>query len=229
MHADIAIKTTQMNWTDHFEGWLEVHGKPGPTAHNRLQAARKRVSLNTSDDWQWLSDALCNPNQRAFVALVFRYQPVPKRLLSAFVRAAVSEHNPSRNRFYVEPCVRSWGFCEVNRRLLRLLQEGSNVEKAGAASAFYWAQGNPRHEDISPLRTKIRCALLREFIQNGDLAVRQRIVSLLRLDRSLYPPSDQPLIDRAIEVARSHPDEYIRHRIEIQLGGGGPFKPIPTT
>lgn len=224
-----AVTLTKMTWTDHFEGWLEAHGKPGPTAHNRLQAARKRVSLNTSDDWQWLSNALGNPDQRLFVAMVFRYQPLPKRLLAAFLHAAVLERSPSRNRFYIEPCVRSWGIGEVNRRLLHFLQEGSNAEKAGAASAFYWVHGNPRNENVSELRAKIRCALLHEFVQNSDLAVRQRIVPLLRLDPSLYPPSDQPLIDQAIEVARFHPDEYIRHRIEIQLGGDGPFKPIPTT
>ena len=218
-----------MEWAEHFEGWLKASGKPGPAAHLELEAARQRVPSNTPDDWQWLSEALGDPTRRVFVALVFKYQPVPKRLLGAFLHAAVLELDPSRNRMYIEPCVRSWGGGEVNRRLLRYLHEGSNAEKAGAASAFYWAQGNPRSEELDQLRNTVRSALLHEFVKNEDLVVRQRIVPLLRLDPSAYEAEDHPLIARAVQLARSHPDEYIRHRIEVQLGGGGTFKPIPST
>ncbi|MBX3628033.1 MAG: hypothetical protein KF892_23695 [Rhizobacter sp.] len=217
----------QMDWHEHFSGWFEATGRPGPTAHLRLAAARKRVQTNTPADWQWLSDALADPARKVFVALVFKLQPVPKRLLTPFLHAAVLERNPSRNRIFVEPCVRSWGGREINRRLLRHLQNGSNEEKAGAASAFYWAQGNPRCEDLSQLRSSIRSALLREFVSNEDVSVRQRIVPLLRLDVSAYPVEEHSLIAEAIALARAHPDEYIRHRIEVQLGAGGPFKPIP--
>jgi hypothetical protein len=181
------------------------------------------------DDWQWLSQALSDTKRKVFVALVFKYQPVPKRLLPAFMHAAVLEPNPSRNRMFIEPCVRSWGGGEVNHRLLRHLQEGTNEEKAGAASAFYWAQGNPRNEDLGELRSTIRSALLHEFAGNSDLRVRQRIVPLLNLDQAAYDEQDHPLIAQAITLARSHPDEYIRHRIEIQLGGDGPFRAIPDT
>lgn len=218
-----------MGWTERFEGWTAASGTPGPEAHLQLEAARRSVSSNSADDWQWLSQALDDVKRKVFVALVFKYQPVPKRLLAAFVHAALLEPNPSLNRMFIEPCVRTWGSGEVNRRLLHYLQEGTNEEKAGAASAFYWAQGNPRNEELGELRSAIRSALLHEFVCNTDLRVRQRIVPLLNLDQAAYGEQDHPLIAQAIALARSHPDEYIRHRIEIQLGGDGPLRAIPVT
>lgn len=203
--------------------------KPGSEAHLQLEAARRSVTSNSSDDWQWLAEALGDTKRKVFVALVFKHQPVPKRLLPAFLHAALLEPNPSRNRMFIEPCVRSWGGGEVNRRLLRYLQEGTNEVKAGAASAFYWAQGNPRNEELGELRSTIRSALLHEFVYNSDLKVRQRIVPLLNLEQAAYGEQDHPLIGQAIALARSHPDEYIRHRIDVQLGGGGPFRAIPVT
>ena len=218
-----------MGWDERFRDWIVANQKPGPDAHKQLEAARKSVRLNGANDWQWLIEALGDAKRKVFVALVFKYQPVPKRLLCAFLHAAVLESNPSLNRIFVEPCVRSWGGAEVNRRLLRFLQEGTNLERAGAASAFYWAQGNPRNEELSEIRYSVRRALLHEFVHNPDLRVRQRIVPLLNLDPSDYERQDHPLIAQAIATARSHLDEYIRHRIEIQLGGNGPFQAIPNT
>jgi len=37
----------------------------------------------------------------------------------------------------------------------------------------------------------------------------------------------QPLVQQAINIARQHADDYIRHRIEIQLGTPAPLKPLP--
>lgn len=218
-----------MEWNEYFDGWREAIGKLGPEAHLRMEAARKRVHTNTPADWQWLSASLKDPGRKIFVALVFERQPVPKRLLAPFLHAAVLERDPSRNRFYIAPCIRSWGDREINQRLLRYLETGSNEEKAGAASAFYWARGNPRDEDLGTLKAVIRSALLREFVQNEDVSVRQRIVPLLNLDPSVYSVDDRLLIAEAVAIARAHSDQYIRHRIEIQLGAGGPFMAIPGT
>jgi hypothetical protein len=216
-----------MGWTERLEQWAAACRRPGPEAHLLLEAARHSVKRNSTDDWHWLYQALGDPKRKGFVALVFKYQPVPKRLLAAFLYAAVLESNPSRNRMFIEPCIRSWGGLEVNRRLLRYLREGTNEEKAGAASAFYWAQSNPRGEDLVEIRSLIRRALLLEFVCNPDVQVRQRIVPLLNLDPSAYEEPDHPLIVKAIATAKSHSDEYIRHRIEIQLGGAGSFQAIP--
>ena len=144
------------------------------------------------------------------------------------LRAAVLERNPSLNRYFIEPCVRSYGAVRIGTALISYLENGSNEEKAGAASALYWVQPKP-NEDISGLKTQIRAAELREFVQNDDLLVRQRLIPMLSLNPNHYSEELRPLIMLAIEIARTHPDKYIRHRVEVQLGGNGPFMPIPDT
>lgn len=218
-----------MTWDEHYRLWSEVRRKPGQDAHWRMQAARKRVAENTPDDWLWLREALADPERKWFVALVFKFQPVPKRLFGAMLLAGVLERNPSLNRVFIEPCVRSLGGRAVLERLARYLEIGTEAEKAGAASALYWAGGNPRGEDLHELHQRLRSRMLWEFVHNANLDVRRRIIPRLRLEPEAYPEELRSLIPIAVEIARSHPDPYIRHRVEIQLGAGGPFMAIPDT
>lgn len=218
-----------MTWNEHYRAWSEVRRKPGQEAYWRMQAARKRVAENTEDDWRWLSEALSDPERKWFVADVFNFQPVPKRIFTSMLRAGVLERNPSFNRAFIEPCVRSLGGRRVLEQLLRYLEFGSDAEKAGAASALYWAGGNPRDEDLRALRDRLQSLMLREFVSNPDLDVRRRIIPMLSLEPGAYPEELRALVPKAIKVARSHPDEYIRHRVEVQLGSGGPFMAIPDT
>ncbi|UCV04947.1 hypothetical protein [Dechloromonas denitrificans] len=213
-----------MDWNEHFAAWLQVVNNPGPEEHLQMQAARKRVKNNSPSDWSWLAEGVGEPNKKLFVAQVFQRQPLPKRLFKPFLLAGVLEKNPSANRYFIEPCVRSFGTQAVNEVLLQYLKEGTNEEKAGAASAMYWVRG----EQSDEVRAQIREVFLQEFVANKDIEVRRRIVPALQLNPALYNEEIQPLITKAISIARTHSDEYIRHRIEIQLGSDGPFKGIPT-
>ena len=109
-----------MTWDENYHAWSEVRRKPGQEAHRRMQAARKRVAENTPDDWLWLRKALADPGRKWFVAGVFKFRSVPKRLFDAMLRAGVLERNPSLNRVFIEPCVRSLGGWRVLEQLLRL-------------------------------------------------------------------------------------------------------------
>ena len=72
--------------------------------------------------------------------------------------------------------------------------------------------------------------MLREFVGSLDSNVRRRIIPMLRLVPEAYPEEMRPLVTEAIEAAlRSHTDEYIRHRVVVQLGAGGPFMALPNT
>ena len=104
-----------------------------------MQAARKRVAQNTPDDRRWFAEAPTDPDRKWFVADVFKFQTLPKRLFGPMLRAGVLERNPSLNRVFIEPCVRSLGGRRVLEELLRYLDSGTDAEKAGAASALYWA------------------------------------------------------------------------------------------
>ncbi|MDC3984589.1 hypothetical protein [Polyangium jinanense] len=130
---------------------------------------------------------------------------------------------------FIDPCVRSFGTARVCTVLLSYLETGSNEEVAGAASALYWAWRPRPDEDLDELLSRIRAAKLQVFIRNDDLQVRRRILPSLRLEPEAYAEELRPLIARAIEIARTHADEYIRHRIEVQLGAGGPYMAIPDT
>src|ERR1700746_2926423 len=218
-----------MNWNEHYRLWAEAcEAQSRAELDKWMKEARKRVAQNAPDDWQWIRAALDDPKKKWFVAGVFRFQPVPKRLLVGMLRTAVFERNPSANRAFIEPCLRSFGVRRVNEILLQYLEVGTNEEKAGAASAFYWSFGLRRNqgiadEDVTDLMDRVACLFLREFVNNEDQNVRRRIIPLLilREDRYVYPAELRPLVTRAIKIARAHPDEYIRHRVEIQLGAGG--------
>jgi len=71
--------------------------------------------------------------------------------------------------------------------------------------------------------------MLQTFVHNEDLQVRRRIIPRLILEPGVYSEELRPLVKHAIEIARAHPDAYIRHRIEVQLGAGGPYMAIPDT
>lgn len=216
-----------MTWEEHYRLYLETRTRRGNEAYQCLQSARKRVAQNSLEDWQWLIRSLDDSERKWFVAEVFRFQQLPKRMFFPMLRAGVLERNPSLNRKFIDPCVRFYGAVRVCTVLLAYLETGSNEEKAGAASALYWAWRPKPGEDLSDLRNRMRVHMLQEFVYNEDLEVRRRIIPALKLEAEYYPEELHPLIQRAIEIVRAHPDEYIRHRVEIQLGGGGPFNAIP--
>lgn len=218
-----------MSWDEHYQLWSEARHRPGQDAHWRLQASRKRVAKNSPDDWTWLKESLTDPERKWFVALIFKFQPVPKRLFSSMLLTSVLERDPSLNRVFVEPCVRSFGARRVLEDLLRFLESGTNSEKAGAASALYWVVDNPRNEELGDIGQRIRCQLLREFVDNVDLEVRRRIIPMLKLKPKSYPKEFRALVPVAIKIACSHPDESIRHRAEIQPVAGELFMSIPDT
>jgi hypothetical protein len=121
---------------------------------------------------------------------------------------------------------------------LGYLRAGVNAERAGAARASYWASASWRwkwasgesgrgwwaHErpldpdgSLASLQREWREAILREFVANDDVDVRRSILPGLPLSAAHYPDELHGLVARAISIARSHPDEYIRHRVEIQV------------
>lgn len=105
---------------------------------------------------------------------------------------AVYERNPSYNRYFVEPCVRSTGWQPTAPALLVYVRDGTDFEKAGAFNALYWALGHssthgydledrvpdpPESEGESPTDTWHRAhkMLLEEFVRNPGVDVLELI------------------------------------------------------
>lgn len=208
------------------------------TAEAHLIKESTRASL-TPQDCRWLNEALLHDQKKWFVAFALQtMKTVPEVLYDPMIRAAVYEIDPSLNRSFVSPCIEAFGYRRVNMSLLDYLEKGSDFEKAGAANALYWAgmlrmvQGPPEkmaqnHKECAELDDiwqKRRSMFLREFVMNSNTDVRRSIVPHLNLQAEAYPPEFRPLIEEAIRIGRNAPDQYIRHRIEIELSPTQPGK-----
>lgn len=199
--------------------------------------ARKLLRNRQYNELQWHLEALAEQTEehfyrRHFIRIALRdVNQMPDALFAPMLWAAVYAEDPSFNRLYIYPCLRCFGRRKVNEELLRYAEQGSNSEKCGAANAFYWSlvsdlKGMP-HEDIQDLVLQIRIWQLTEFVTNIDVNVRRNIVPHLKMDVNKYPSELRALLPEAIRIAREHSDDYIRHRIEIQLGSGGPSQALP--
>jgi hypothetical protein len=196
---------------------------------------RKKASQPTSvciarppqDDITWFKNALEHEERKFFVAFVLKEpRTVPEILYEPMF---VQRHGSCWGRARKRP--RAW------------FENGSDREKAGAVQALYHVGrvGVPdsywRRPDsgaafklLGDPWIRQRCLLLREFVNNPSVLVRQRIIPHLDLiDVSSYPEQLQPLVPQAIQIARNHPDAYIRHRLEIQMGSDDRqlFAPLP--
>ncbi|MFF7210940.1 hypothetical protein ACFZAU_10420 [Streptomyces sp. NPDC008238] len=153
----------------------------------------------------------------------------------ALLRAAVHDPDPSFNRQFVEPALNVFGYRRVRLALLGHLRTGTDRERAGAARAWYWTalplrmplvraadptalDGTAPGDDRAVLVAEWNEAALREFVANEAIDVRRCILPLLPLRRSAYPPELHAVVDVAVATARSHPDAYLRHRVEHQVG-----------
>ncbi|MDD9377659.1 hypothetical protein M8Z33_13520 [Streptomyces sp. ZAF1911] len=153
----------------------------------------------------------------------------------ALAKAAVHDPDPSFNRGFIEPALNAFGHRRVQYTLLGYLRTGTDMERAGAARAWYWSAlplrmprvraespgstGQTDPDDGSSVVAEWNEAALREFVSNEHVDVRRCILPGLPLRKSAFPPELHDLVDAAVAVARSHPDEYIRHRVEHQVGG----------
>jgi hypothetical protein len=233
-----------MTWDDYCAEYIEaldtlkLNNRASRGKFNEVVTQLKRVikkklaSRILREDIEWLIQALNDERRKWFVVFVLNTAGnTPKSLFAPMIRAAIYELNPSANRAFIEPCLHTFGHRKVYEALLDYLKSGSNFEKAGAARAVYWAGGGLKsqaaYDALSDIRLQKRRLFLQEFVINDDLNVRRSLIPSLVLDPSQYPEEIKPLVNQAIEIARSHSDDYIRHRVEIQLGTAGLFKPIP--
>jgi len=196
-----------------------------PAERAALRAARRCISSSHTWGWEWLEAALNDAQRRWFAAEIVSGLTLPRRLFEPCLVAAISERNPSANRYLIEPCVKAAGAGRVLERLLAYLETGSVAEKAGAASALYWVRF--QSGEHSELVQRIRQQMLKEFIASSDLEVQRRILPMLQL-ADILQTSDADDAREVVRIARNHADDYIRHRVEVQLGQTS-IAPIPTS
>jgi hypothetical protein len=236
MYARIPL----MNWEATYQEFMAAELCKDYDLQERLiRQARTALQNRRLNDLEWLIAALTDAERKWFVARALaRGRQMPRGLFAPMIRAAVYEVNPSFNRQFIEPCIWAFGPRLVNEALLDYLASGTDFEKAGAANALYWASSPligmrdvpdlcEEYEGLDDIRLRKRVLLLNEFVKNGNVDVRRSIIAQLSFERELYPPDCWPLLPQAVKVARDHPDEYIRHRVEVQLGSSGLLDALP--
>ncbi|MEU5941154.1 hypothetical protein ABZ807_18615 [Micromonospora sp. NPDC047548] len=157
---------------------------------------------------------------------------MPDEWFEPLIRAAVYEPDPSFNRQLVEPAIAAFGRRRVQVALLDYLDTGAPADAAGAARAWYWTSIGVRYlpgtttmtpesaaeyEAVSDLRERYRLTALRRFLADDDLDLRRCILPGLTLDPQMYPNQMRDQVAQAVQIARTSNDDYLRHRVEIQV------------
>jgi hypothetical protein len=176
--------------------------------------------------WAWQHQA------RRAIGQAVRRPPLREDWFEPLIRAAVHDPDPSFNRQLVEPALGAYGRRRVQLALIEYLRRGSDPERAGAARAWYWTlvpltyragsrtptpESAAEYDAVADLRTEWRETALQVFITNEDLDVRRCILPGLSLRTQDYPEALWPTVAEATRIARTHPDEYLRHRVEHQV------------
>ena len=133
-----------MDWDVQYEQWWTARSRrENAEAQRIVVAARKRVSESRTDSWAWLCEALMDREKKWFVATLFRDQPVPRRLFQPMMDASVVDVDASSNRFFIEPCVETFGNAAVMEALAALKASG-RVSDDKITMALYWAKHRAR-------------------------------------------------------------------------------------
>lgn len=145
---------------------------------------------------------------------------VTEELFGRLIETGIYDPDPSFNRQFIDPAITHFGLLPVMRTLLSRLTEGPDWQRAGAARAWYWARCAVTEESANAtaeLRSRWRQQGLHEFIRTDDDDVRCCILGQLPLTTDYYPADLWPLVTQAIAIARASANDYLRHRVELQV------------
>ncbi len=192
----------------------------------KLDSARLRVRGDVLD---WCRRALNDAVIKWAVAAIFlklpdHSKPLAKDLLAAGMR----ELNPSFNRQFLEPVKLRESWPRIVEWMIEIAESGGDLEIGGVSRAAYWLQPRGQAHDASSKR--LDSWMLAAFCRSDDLVAQRSLMPGLHFDAESLNEEAIPLIDEALEKARNSPDEYIRHRLAVQLGTHtGPFMALDTS
>lgn len=121
----------------------------GGATSESLRSFRGRAASSLPRDsahaLSWFVSALQRSPQKWFVAAVMaEANPVPRTLLDPMVKAALLEPNPSSNRYFIDPCLRTFGAEQVISRINALSTTPGVAEHDGVRQVMYWVgQSSP--------------------------------------------------------------------------------------
>ena len=136
-----------IDWDDLADRYVQLI-EPGPRSqpeHSAIDVllgnAASNFPKNRAPDLAWFVAALNEAPKKWFVAKTLeRVNPVPSVLLDPLLAAALEEPNPSANRVFIAPCVRTFGKEAVRVRLNELATQSERYSAESLARAMYWAE-----------------------------------------------------------------------------------------
>jgi hypothetical protein len=221
-----ADKWAEANWSDDGQERDRVFRDEAPAWNQRYCQTKDRALAV-------LASMLEHPRRKWFVAfLAGRGNRLPRSLQEPMLRAGISEPNPSDNRWLIEPCVAAMGAAIVDRPIRR--RGGARCGPGGRGAGVVLGVGRRgasqrggTHSAIgtagagaSPLARDLRPSPRRRPAATDHPHLQLRDVSRDAEDL-------RALVNEAITIARAHEDEYIRHRVEVQLGHERLLQPLP--
>ena len=97
---------------------------------------------NSKESILWLAEALTDDSKKWFVAdLMKNINPIPKELLNNLIYAALLEKNPSINRFFIGPCVKTFGQRIVTDIVCSYKFDPAVISNGGIEPVLYWIPG----------------------------------------------------------------------------------------
>ncbi len=248
---------TAVDWEEQYKRFITAREKRNKQENAKIKEAVQHHFQNPSrEDLVWLENGLKDPNMKWFIVIIAsQVTGLSDNLFNPLMDAAIDEVNPSLNRAFIDPCLVNFGPRRVNEFLLDVLETGTPFEQAGAVNAMYWAQiplsfkmknvdleADPDSQftleqateesrkkvlALADIWKRKHLLLLEHFVKSKSVEVQQSIIPSLDLNVKNYPESHKSLVHEAINIAHSHPDDYIRHRVGVQLGTGKSLKPLP--
>lgn len=172
--------------------------------------------------------------------LVFATRHVPEWLVDPMLLAAARTVDPSFNKHFVVPCVLLFGRRRVVGALDEIARTGSDPLKVGAANAIYWGSigreelrwpddrghhpyEGPLDDPVHDLLERFKDWALGEFVENECLDVRRALVHYVSSSRLRATEIGRA----AIEIARNHPDSFIRERLQYDSGESSSIPCMP--
>lgn len=182
------------------------------------EAIRSRLPDMTGAVLHWFQNALRRPDRKwTAVALLELNRDAAGYLVRDLLEAAVYELNPSYNRSFVELLTNHITAPQAVEALLSIGDAGGDLAYGGVARAAYWVWidlPSPKREAA----VRLNSWMLSKFIESNAVVAQRCLIAGIRFEESKLTEEARKLRAEAIRKARSHTDEYIRHRLQINLG-----------
>ena len=112
-------------------------------SHHQSRKLLGRIASNFPRDnpeaLAWFTAALIDNEKKWFVVkLLEKVKPIPASLFDDLVLAALRETDPSFNKWFIEPCLKTFGEDKVKSRVMLFASNPEVIENDGVNKIMYW-------------------------------------------------------------------------------------------